>query len=219
MPEDVRRVPQQDRARKSVDAILDATADLLSGGVPSDVTMSAIGERAGISKAAIYRYYPDRGAVMRALANRYLEQLDAFLDTELAGISSTADAVTRFGSIVDRFYQLMVDEPGLRTIWITGFNSAELGTLTLETADRLAKRFVDASAHVLADSGERTERRFAMAIHMCRAAIEMALHRGDSGQVLIDEFKRVVFLASNVPPETADAIAAALALEDRTGDD
>ncbi len=160
--------------------------------------MSAIGERAGISKAAIYRYYPDRGAVMRALATRYLDQLDKYLDTELAGIQTIDDAIERFSRVIDRFYQLMIDEPGLRTIWITGFNSAELGTLTLETADRLAARFHSATAHVMNDAGGRSERRFALAIHMCRAAIEMALHHGDSGQDLVDEFKRIIYVAANI---------------------
>ncbi len=230
MPSDVRRVPQQDRARKSVDAILEATAELLGGGAPSEVTMSAIGAEAGISKAAIYRYFPDRGAVMRALANRYLAQLDEYIEVELAAIQTVDDAVACFSRMIDRFHQLMIDEPGLRTIWITGFNSAELGSLTLETADRLAARFLQACEHVLANTGEATERRFALAVHMCRAAIEMALHRGDSGEIIVDEFKRIVYSMARpsqtapprrtqqpVPVETGPSVEAAPSVETQIG--
>lgn len=63
-----RREPEQVRSRAGVDAILRATSELLADSGVDQITMTAIAEQAGLSKAAIYRYFPNKPAVIRALA-------------------------------------------------------------------------------------------------------------------------------------------------------
>lgn len=195
MQEHLRRVPQQERAQKSVDAILDATTALLGDG--RAVTMSAIGEEAGISKAAIYRYYPNQSAVIRALGECYTRQVEQSVAGALEGVDNLEEALKRSSEIIDSFYQLMLDEPALRAIWITGFSSADLGSLVLETVDRLADQFTDALGPLLGGDQVVNRRRVALAIHLTRAAVEMAIHVGDAK--VIEDFKRNLALAANIP--------------------
>ncbi len=60
--------PRSERARR---AILQAANELLEGEGFAAVTMEAIAERAGVSKATIYRWWPNRAAVV----------MDGFLST------------------------------------------------------------------------------------------------------------------------------------------
>ena len=197
MAQDVRRVPKQDRARKSVDAILQATAELLAEGESGDVTMSAIGQRAGISKAAIYRYFPDRSAVVYELAIRYLAELEAHLDTTIRSIDSLESAIVAIDAVIDQFFELMRDRPAMRQIWITGRNAPDVQRLMATTAHELAEKLYQAMSEHLAGTQEVNVRRIELLVHMSRAAVEMALWSEDDRAVLQD-FKRSVLLTSKL---------------------
>ena len=60
--------PRSERARR---AILRAANELLEGEGFAAVTVEAIAERAGVSKATVYRWWPNRAAVV----------MDGFLST------------------------------------------------------------------------------------------------------------------------------------------
>ncbi len=56
-----------DSHRRQVnDAILDATAELMTEQGPLSVSMSAIAERAGIGRATLYKYFPDVESILVA---------------------------------------------------------------------------------------------------------------------------------------------------------
>lgn len=65
-----RKIPRQGRSRATVDAILDACAEGLSGRGYEALTTNAISERAGVSIGTLYEYFPNREAIAAALAGR-----------------------------------------------------------------------------------------------------------------------------------------------------
>jgi AcrR family transcriptional regulator len=74
----LRRVtPRQARARASVEAILEAAAQILEAGGESAFNTNAVAERAGVSIGAVYRYFPDKRAILVALSEREQARLDA----------------------------------------------------------------------------------------------------------------------------------------------
>lgn len=73
----MRRVPQQARSQERVDLILDTAAELFVEVGYESVTTNGIAARAGISIGSLYQYFPDKDAILHALADRYLEQLRA----------------------------------------------------------------------------------------------------------------------------------------------
>jgi AcrR family transcriptional regulator len=68
-----RKWPRQARAIVTVDAIVEATAQLLEAGRPT--TTNAIAERAGVSIGTLYQYFDDRDAIVAALSRREREAL------------------------------------------------------------------------------------------------------------------------------------------------
>lgn len=76
----IRRNPRQGRARATVEAVLEAAAQILEARGLKGATTNAIAERAGVSVGSLYQYYPDKGALVLALYERHLEQLHAAMD-------------------------------------------------------------------------------------------------------------------------------------------
>ncbi|MFY8208565.1 MAG: TetR/AcrR family transcriptional regulator [Caulobacter sp.] len=71
--EKVRKSPRQSRAQESVDCILEAAARILEAEGEAGFTTNAVAQRAGVSIGTLYRYFPDKRAVLVALAERETE--------------------------------------------------------------------------------------------------------------------------------------------------
>lgn len=75
-----------DTHRRAVrDAVLDATAELVTEHGVRGVTMAAVAEAAGIGRATLYKYFPDLDAILLAWHERHvaarLERLTAIVET------------------------------------------------------------------------------------------------------------------------------------------
>jgi AcrR family transcriptional regulator len=69
-----RKVPRQGRSRTTVTAILDACACKLVRAGYAGLTTNHIAERAGVSIGTLYEYFPNREAIVAALAIRAFER-------------------------------------------------------------------------------------------------------------------------------------------------
>lgn len=70
-----RKRPRQARARVTVDAIFEATIQLLLRDGLHQLTTTRVAERAGVSVGTMYQYFPHKQALIYALNERYLEAL------------------------------------------------------------------------------------------------------------------------------------------------
>lgn len=66
--ENKRRSPRQARAAQTVDAILEAAAQVLERGGLAALTTNAVAERAGVSIGTLYQYFAHKNAVLMSLA-------------------------------------------------------------------------------------------------------------------------------------------------------
>lgn len=64
-----RRRPRQQRSRAIVDSILEAGRRLLAESGESALTTNRIAERAGVSVGSLYRYFPNKEAVVAAICD------------------------------------------------------------------------------------------------------------------------------------------------------
>jgi AcrR family transcriptional regulator len=68
-----RRTPRQARARSKVDAIFEATTQVLEKEGRARLNTNRIAERAGVSVSTLYQYFPNKDAILLALARREME--------------------------------------------------------------------------------------------------------------------------------------------------
>jgi len=69
--------PQQARSRESVERLMKAAREILNEKGIAGATVPRVAARAGLSPGSVYRRFPDKDALMRAVIFETLETLDA----------------------------------------------------------------------------------------------------------------------------------------------
>ena len=113
-----RRTPVQERSRGRVQDILAATGQLLGEGGVDAVTTRALAERASISVAAVYQYFPNRDAIISAYLEQATSRIDASVFEAVLGlpIVSPRTVVETAVQAHLHFYQENVD---LVQVWLS----------------------------------------------------------------------------------------------------
>ncbi len=71
-----RRVPQQARAEERIASFLAAAAEVIAEKGYAAATLTEVASRAGTSIGSLYQYFPDKPAVVAALAGQYGREID-----------------------------------------------------------------------------------------------------------------------------------------------
>ena len=82
-----RKRPRQERSRATVDAILAATARVLVRHGYDDLTTNAVAAAAGVSIGSLYQYFPNKTALVAALLDRHIEDMNAAVLAELTRVA------------------------------------------------------------------------------------------------------------------------------------
>jgi AcrR family transcriptional regulator len=107
-----RRRPQQDRSRATVDKILAAADAAISARGSGPVTTTQIAAAAGVSVGALYRFFPDKQAIVAALADRYLVDAAARFTPLLAEVTSRDDVPEALRGVIVVAADLALAHPG-----------------------------------------------------------------------------------------------------------
>ncbi|MFW9259287.1 TetR/AcrR family transcriptional regulator [Nostoc sp. CALU 546] len=111
----MRRQPKQARSQERVHHILDVAEQLFIEFGYEQTTTRAIATRAAIPVGSLYQFFPDKEALVRALADRYFEQeyqIFVQLHTELA----KADIATYVERMVNAFEDFAQQHLGYRAV-------------------------------------------------------------------------------------------------------
>ena len=78
-----RRRPRQARAQVTYDSILEAAIQILECSGADALNTNAVAERAGVSIGTLYQYFPDKDAILLAVARRELAKPQTGLASSL----------------------------------------------------------------------------------------------------------------------------------------
>jgi len=135
--ENVRKAPRQQRARASVDCVLEAAAQVLEASGDGGFNTNAVAERAGVSIGTLYRYFPDKQSILKALA---LRETEAHRRAVVAIIENEKTNLARDRAMIRAFLRAFAGRDRARRIAMTallaqadhaelasGFAAAEIG--------------------------------------------------------------------------------------------
>ncbi len=74
-----RKTPVQARSTASVDALLEATAQVLLAVGKERLTTARVARRAGVSVGTLYQYFPNKSSLLQATLRRHLEGVESAL--------------------------------------------------------------------------------------------------------------------------------------------
>lgn len=204
----VRREPRQARSRARVAQILAAADAILSVEGFEALTVRRIAQEAGVPVGSIYQFFPDKAAVVDALAHGYIGEFDAAIAALVASASSggreqrgtgggeVVDWSDPVGRLVDEFADLYRSRPGYVALWSGRHLSPELARA--DEANNLAiaagVRRILVARGILAD-GPELERNAQVAVRIADALLQFAFSSaagGDAG--VLGELKTLLRL-------------------------
>ena len=84
-------------------ALVEAGLEALKTTAIADLSLRQLARDVGVSATAVYRHFPDKQALMRALASEGIEQLGQFQQAAADGAANSADAFAATGRAYVRF--------------------------------------------------------------------------------------------------------------------
>jgi AcrR family transcriptional regulator len=203
----VRTEPTQRRSTQRLDALLDAAAEIVDETGFERLTTQMVAERAGASIGTVYRYFPDRVAVVQALRERSIRRFRERVadDMARAEIETWWDVVNVALEACAALYR---DEPGF-TVVHAGRRETADGDVEPEFAHRMAQ-LIEAEFEVDGDAAE-LRFRLGVAIELGDALINRAFQRDAAGdERYLSEAKRLVrdYLAEHLGEVRAASNAA-----------
>lgn len=189
----IRNEPVQARSTARLATLLDSAAAVIDEIGYERLTTAMVAERAGASIGTVYRYFPDRIAVLQALGARNSERLLSGITPELAAgrHSSATDALL---AVLDVTADLFRTEPGYRSVRIGDVldllppqsESTANGTIADVVTDALV------AGYGVADTAD-TRRAIGTVIEVIDALVARAFARAPHGDpALLDEARHAV---------------------------
>lgn len=189
-----RRTPVQRRSRERFERILAVATALIAEKGSDALRMSDIADRAGVSIGAVYQYFPDKGAIVRTLAERYNARGRACVEAELAQVRSEAGLRAALLRVIDGYYAMFLAAPAMRDIWqatqadkaLQAIDAADMEAHAGNLRDVLVRLRPDRDAAELATLARLT-------MHLVATAVRLAisLDRAE-GDAVIATFKRIM---------------------------
>lgn len=114
-----RRVPTQERSRLRVERILDATSELVLASGVEHLTTRAIAQQAGVPVASLYQYFADREAILLAIAERDMTEMDEQVAADL-GELTTFSVRSLVETTMRAYVKVYHRRPAFMQIWLRG---------------------------------------------------------------------------------------------------
>lgn len=108
-----RRRPVQARSRERVNSILSHAASIFHELGVDATSMSSIARQSDMSLASLYRYFPNKTAIVKAIAEDHVGKMETALRDRL----ETLDLMDAVDVLIDQFYEFYRTEPAYSAIW------------------------------------------------------------------------------------------------------
>src|SRR4051794_17567221 len=146
------KLPTQQRSRERVERMLAAASALIAEAGSDAMRMSEVAERAGIPIGSLYQFFPDKGAIIHTLAERYNALGRDCIEKELAPVRSVDELEHAFAGLVDIYYAMFLAEPVMRDIWSGTQADKALQEIDLADSRQTGRLLADAWRRVRPDA-------------------------------------------------------------------
>lgn len=163
------REPQQERSKRTFDALLDAAGNLLGEVGIERISTNLICERAQVTPPALYRYFDDKYAIIFALAERLMRRQNVAFEAwiERYGDAGLDVLSAKLLELLQIMAEITGSQPG--AIWIQRAlrSVPSLTSIRLASHNYVAERFADIYHRYM----PHVDR--AVLLRRCRMSVEM----------------------------------------------
>lgn len=170
-----RKQPTQERARATVEAVLQAAGSVFAASGYAAGTTNRIAEKAGVSIGTLYEYFPNKDALLVALVERHMRDatsvVEQLLEAARTQHGKVEDTVRGFVSAMVALHEA---DPGLHRVL---FEQAPHPAALNASLDALEDATVDALEAVLKAHPEVRVKHPAVAAYVLVQSVESLCHR------------------------------------------
>ena len=167
----------QARSRERLRRVLDAADDVLASEGPAAFTTTRVADAAGVSVGSVYRFFPDKEAIVEALAVRYWSDFEDLV-AGVAEADQTQPLDDPVGAVLDVLVAGFRARPGFLGLWFGGLRTERVRDATRPTRTAIARSIERILARHWPAAPRRTRTRVS----------EMAVLAGDG--LLREAFRR-----------------------------
>lgn len=193
----LRRQPRQERSRTRVRHILEAADAILSAEGFEALAVRRIAQVAGVPVGSIYQFFPDKAAVVDALAGMYIGQFDAAIE-QLVARSAAEQWPDPVGTLVDAFAALYRANPGYVALWSGRHLSPELARADEANNAAIAdgvRRILVRQVPLPGGAALTLAAESRIAVVVADGLLQFAFREGPSGdEAVLDELKALLRL-------------------------
>jgi AcrR family transcriptional regulator len=173
-------MPQQSRSRQRVERLLDATAQLVVTGGVESLSTRGIAEAAEIPVASLYQYFSDKDAILLALVERDIEEMDAQVAADVGALE-----VVSLPGIVEAtmhaFVKVYLRRPAFVMIWLRGRTNQAIRDYGREHNRRVAQDLFGLASAAGMLSPETTVLQAELAVEMGDRLFQLAFEEDLTG--------------------------------------
>ncbi len=150
----MRRKPQQARGQRRVNTILDAASQVFSELGYEAATTNIIAIRANTSIGSLYQFFPNKEAILSAIATRYTAQIGSLLDKVFE--SHTLPLPVQVTTLIDTLTDFYLANPAFQPL----FHAVPASSVMRHVADSVCSQIehrLDLNCSALEQSGARCD--------------------------------------------------------------
>lgn len=190
------RVPRQQRSRERFDRILVTAAAILAEDGFDGLTTNRVAEQAGIPIGSVYQFFPDKQAIVAALTDRYLAEVDRLCEDQLTVEAARKDLGQFIGRMIDGIAELQAEHSGFLCIFSGGAATGPYADLAKQLRGTIAGHLDRVLAEVCPDV-PKARRRLVLKTMADTSAAMIGSIDGEKEKerpVLIEEMKSMLGL-------------------------
>lgn len=189
----LRRKPRQQRSIASWHAVLDAAAQLFGKLGYARTTTNKVAERAGVSIGTLYQYFPNKDALLLALADRHMAEAGAGLERAFALLSQQQpDLEQTLEVLIDAVVALHRHDPAMHRLLVDLAPRTPEAVARLRHLEQAATEAVEAQLRRLGVGGRSPRSRAMLIVQGIEAQVHGAVldpQEGVSTEELVAEIK------------------------------
>ncbi|MEN0067375.1 MAG: helix-turn-helix domain-containing protein [Myxococcota bacterium] len=172
-----------------MDALLAAAARLIAERGVDRVSMTDIATASDMSKAAVYRYFPNKAALVRALAVDAQIRDRAWLEQRL---QAGGDPMTTLLRVFREYCGLMTEDPYRAQLRAAINADVELAELDHQEACEVARTVADYLGDAARESGAKLEMQILVALYLFDGMLALAERTPEERDMVVDTYLDMV---------------------------
>ena len=134
----LRNAPIQARSRERLRRVLDAADEVLAADGAEAFTTTRIAGQAGVPIGSVYRFFPDKEAIVEALAVRYWSDFEDLV-AGVAEADASEPVDDPVGAVLDVLAAGFRARPGFLALWYGGLRTERVRDATRPTREAIAR--------------------------------------------------------------------------------